>query len=175
MRWSQKGIPPVALLVGWALFAGAARGDEGMWLFNRPPRRQLQERYQFSPSDAWLERVQRSAVRFNDGGSGSFVSADGLIMANQHVGADFLPQLGDARHNYFRDGYYTPTRSKEIRCPGLEAQVLMSIEDVTKRVSAAVKPGMTPEQAVGARRAIVSAIEDECVKTTGLQGEVVTL
>jgi len=175
MKFPQRCKSRIAFLVVWALFASAARGDEGMWLFNRPPRRQLQERYQFSPTNAWLERVQRSAVRFNDGGSGSFVSADGLIMANQHVGADFLPQLGDARHNYFRDGFYARTRSEELRCPGLEAQVLMSIEDVTGRVGAAIKPGMTAEQAVDARRAIVSEIEGECVKTTGLHGEVVTL
>ena len=64
--------------------------DEGMWLFNNPPRKLLKEKYNFDPTDKWLEHVQKSSVRFNSGGSGSFVSADGLVMTNHHVGADCL-------------------------------------------------------------------------------------
>src|SRR4030095_10692731 len=62
--------------------------DEGMWLFNNPPRKQLKEKYGFDATDAWLEHVQKSSVRFNSGGSGSFVSEDGLALSNHHVGAD---------------------------------------------------------------------------------------
>jgi len=157
-----------------ALF-GSVVADEGMWLFNRPPRKELKERYNFDPTDQWLDHVQKSSVRFNNGGSGSFVSAEGLVMTNHHVGADCLQKLSDASHNYYRDGFYARTPDEEKRCLDLELNVLMSIEDVTQRVSAAVKPGMTSEQAFAARRAIMNEIENESNKKTGLRSDVVTL
>jgi hypothetical protein len=146
-----------------------------MWLFNNPPRKLLQERYGFTPTDRWLEHVQKSSVRFNSGGSGSFVSAEGLVMTNHHVGADCLQKLGDKDHNYLRDGFHARARADEKRCHDLELNVLISMEDVTDRVNAAVKPEMTPEQAFGARRAIMAEIEKESLDKTGLRSDVVTL
>src|SRR5437870_2845443 len=116
-----------------------ARADEGMWLFTNPPREILKKKYNFEPTEKWLEHVQKASVRFNSGGSGSFVSADGLVMTNHHVGADCLQKLGDNEHNYLRDGLDAKTRDEEKRCVDLELNVLMSIEDVTARVNAAVK------------------------------------
>ncbi|GIW78564.1 MAG: hypothetical protein KatS3mg105_0371 [Gemmatales bacterium] len=149
--------------------------DEGMWLFNHPPREYLKKKYGFVPTDRWLEHVQKSSVRFNNGGSGSFVSADGLVMTNHHVGADCLHKLSDARHNYYRDGFYAATRGQEKRCHDLELNVLMSIEDVTERVNAAVKPNMSAEEAARARRAVMAKIEKESLDKTGLRSDVITL
>src|ERR1700744_6078337 len=87
-------------------FAEKTCADEGMWLFNNPPRAILKQKYSFEPTDKWLEHVQKSSVRFNSGGSGSFVSADGLVMTNHHVGADALQKMGDDKHNYYRDGFF---------------------------------------------------------------------
>jgi peptidase S46-like protein len=155
--------------------ATGAFADEGMWLFNRPPKKELQERYGFDPTPEWLAHVQKSSVRFNNGGSGSFVSADGLVMTNHHVGADCLQKLSDAAHNYLRDGFYAKTRAEEKQCLDLELNVLESIEDVTARVNAAVKPGMPSDQAFSARRAVMNEIENESTKKTGLRSDVVTL
>ncbi|HZY88955.1 MAG TPA: S46 family peptidase, partial [Gemmataceae bacterium] len=165
------------LAVGLALtaFAAAARGDEGMWLFNNPPRKYLKDKYQFDATPQWLEHVQKSSVRFNSGGSGSFVSADGLVMTNHHVGADCLQKMGDKDHNYYRDGFRAKSRADEKKCDDLELNVLMSIEDVTERVKAAVKPDMTPEQAFGARRTVMAEIEKESKDKTGLRSDVITL
>src|SRR5207237_2202363 len=138
--------------------ASIVHADEGMWLFNNPPRKHLKEKYNFDPSDKWLEHVQKSSVRFNSGGSGSFVSPDGLVMTNHHVGADALQKFGDKEHNYLRDGFHAKTRAEEKKCVDLELNVLMSIEDVTARVNAAIKPDMKPEQAALARRSIMAAI-----------------
>ncbi|PTY06458.1 serine protease [Opitutaceae bacterium EW11] len=151
------------------------RADEGMWLLNAPPVQRLKDAYGFEPTPAWLEHVQKSSVRFNNGGSGSFITADGLIITNHHVGADAVQKLSSAEHNYLRDGFYAKTRADELKCKDLELNVLISIEDVTDKINAAVKPGATAAEAFAARRAAKSAIEKESLAKTGLRSDVVTL
>src|SRR5260370_26304655 len=124
----------------------SALADEGMWPFNGPPLKQLKEKYQFQPSPQWLEHLQKASVRFNSGGSGSFVSPNGLVITNHHVGADTLQKISNAQHNYLRDGFYAKTQTDEIKSSDLELNVLMLVEDVTARVTGAVKPGMTIDQ-----------------------------
>lgn len=158
-----------------ALFVSAARGDEGMWLFNSPPTQQLKEKYGFEPTAAWLDHVQKSSVRFNSGGSGSFVSADGLCITNHHVGADALQKFGDEQHNYLHDGFYAKTQAEEKPCLDLELNVLMSIEDVTARVNDAVKNSGDAATALAARRKVIADIEKESKDKTGLRSDVVTL
>ena len=150
-------------------------GDEGMWLFNDPPRKVLKERYGFEPTDAWMEHIQKSSVRFNSGGSGSFVSEEGLVMSNHHVGADAIQKLSTEEKNYLRDGFHAKTREEEVRCVDLELNVLMSIEDVTERVKGAVKEGLSADEAFAARRAVMAEIEKESTDKTGMRSDVVTL
>jgi hypothetical protein len=166
----------LGLVIGAALLAAPlARADEGMWLFNNPPLKQLKDTHKFEPTKEWLEHVQKSSVRFNVGGSGSFVSADGLVMTNHHVGADCLQKLGDKEHNYYRDGFHAKTQSEEKRCHAMELNVLMGIEVVTDRVNAAVKPDMTSEQAFAARRKVIADIEKESFDKTKQRSNVITL
>jgi len=146
-----------------------------MWLFSAPPLKQIKEKYQFEPTPQWLDHLQKASVRFNSGGSGSFVSANGLVITNHHVGADTLQKISDEKHNYLRDGFYASTQADEIKSADLELNVLMSIEDVTARVNGAVKPGMTTEQASNARNSAIAAIEQESKDKTGLRSDVVTL
>ena len=146
-----------------------------MWLFNNPPTAQLQQKYHFDPTPQWLEHLQKASVRFNSGGSGSFISADGLAITNHHVGADTLQKLSSAEHNYLHDGFYAKTQADEQRALDLELNVLESTEDVTERVNAAIKPSMNAEAALAARRAIIAQIEKESKDKTGLRSNVITL
>jgi hypothetical protein len=158
-----------------ALPAVSAIADEGMWLFNNPPLKQFKEKHQFEPTPQWLEHLQKSSVRFNSGGSGSFVSANGLVITNHHVGLDTLQKISSEKSNYVRDGFYAKTQAEEPRATDLELNVLMSTEDVTARVNAAVKPGLAAEQAAAARQKAIAEVEKESKEKTGLRSDVVTL
>jgi hypothetical protein len=150
--------------------------DEGMWLFNHPPREYLQKKYQFNAEDKWLDHVRLSSVRFNSGGSGSFVSGDGLVMTNHHVGADDLQKLSDEKHNYLRDGFHAKSYKEELKTTGLELNVLIGIDDVTEKVNAAVKPDMTPEDAFKARQKVMAEIEKaNADPSKNIRADVVTL
>src|SRR6266536_1105401 len=152
-----------------------ARADEGMWLFNQPPRQLLGQRDQFDATDQWLEHLQKSSVRFNSGGSGSFLSEDGLLISNHHVGADALQKLSSKERNYLRDGFHARTLSEEVKCLDLELNVLESIEDVTTRVNAAVPSEAAPAAAFAARGRVLAEIEKESLERTALRSDVVTL
>jgi hypothetical protein len=163
----------LAILV--LLLALPLAADEGMWLFNRTPNALFKQKYNFEPTQAWLDHLQKSSIRFNSGGSGSFVSADGLALTNHHVGLDCLAKISTKTHDYVTTGYHAKTHAEEVKCVDLELNVLQSIEDVTARVAAAVTPGMTTAAAQAARRSVMSAIEQESVKSSGLRSDVVTL
>jgi len=152
-----------------------AFADEGMWLFNNPPLKQFKEKYQFEPTKEWLDHLQKASVRFNSGGSGSFISAHGLCITNHHVGLDTLQKISSDKNNYVRDGFYAKTQMDEVKATDLELNVLMSIEDVTDRVQAAVKPEMSPDDANKARGNTIAQIEKESREKTGLRSDVITL
>ncbi len=152
-----------------------AFGDEGMWLFNNPPLKQLKEKYNFEPTPQWLEHLQKSSIRFNSGGSGSFISANGLCITNHHVGLDTLQKISSEKNNYVRDGFYAKSQKDEAKAADLELNVLMSIEDVTDRVKAAVKSEMSADEANKARGNAIAEIEKESRDKTGLRSDVITL
>src|SRR5438105_1794954 len=165
----------VCLSILIVALSSRAFGDEGMWLFNNPPLKQFKEKYNFEPTPQWLEHLQKVSIRFNSGGSGSFVSANGLCITNHHVGLDTLQKISSERKNYVRDGFYAKSQSEEVKATDLELNVLMSIEDVTDRVTTAVQPGMSAEDANKARGNVIAQIEKESHQKTGLRSDVVTL
>ena len=174
MKMRRSSFPVLLLLIAFASSTGVA-ADEGMWTFDNPPLKQLKDRYGFTPAQQWLDHVRLSSVRFNDGGSGSFVSPNGLAITNHHVAFGQLQKLSNAQKDYVRDGFYARTQAEELKCTDLELDVLMSMENVTARVQGVVKPGMTEKQALDARKGERARIEKESLVSTHLRSDVVSL
>jgi hypothetical protein len=164
-------LAPMALLT----IAAMAMSDEGMWVYNKLPLKTLKEKYDFTPTEAWADHLRMASVRFNSGGSGSFISPNGLVMTNHHVGADVLQKISTEAKDYYRDGFSAKTHADEIKAPDLELNVLMAIKDVTSEVNAAVKEGMSDAEAGKARRQAMAAIEKKATAENGLRNDVVTL
>jgi hypothetical protein len=164
-----------AALLAAALLCPALSADEGMWTFDNPPLKQLQEKYNFTPTQQWLDHLRLSSVRLNDGGSGSFVSPHGLLLTNHHVALGQLQKNSSAEHDYVRDGFYAATPEEEMKSPDLEVNVLVSTENVTDRVNAAVKTAKTTEEEFAKRKAVIADIERESTDKIGLRSDVVTL
>src|SRR3954451_23929435 len=153
----------IAFFVASALLtaSSAIRADEGMWTFDNPPLKQLAAKYNFHPSQAWLDHLRLSSVRLNDGGSGSFISADGLLLTNHHVARGQLQKNSTAEHDYLRDGFYAAAPDQEMKSPDLEVNVLVGMENVTARVQGAAK-GMSDEvKGMKAREAQIATIAKE--------------
>ena len=152
-----------------------AIGDEGMWLFNDLPMQMLKNRYGFEPSHEWAEHLMKSSVRFNVGGSASFISSTGLVLTNHHVGSDTLYKLSTPERNIMEAGFLAHTPDQELKAPDLELNQLVNIKDVTEAIKGSVTADMTTEQAVAAQRAIIARIEKETLDQTGLKSTVTTL
>jgi len=150
-------------------------GDEGMYLFNDLPTQLLNERYGFEPTDQWADHLRLASVRFNSGGSGSFVSSNGLVLTNHHVASDTLQKLSTPERNLVDEGFLARSHEDELKAPDLELNQLVSIEDVTSRVTEAVDPQGSAEEAVQQRNAVIATIEQESLDETGLRSDVVTL
>src|SRR5260370_20385191 len=165
-----------ALLSGGLLIASVpSRADEGMWTFDNASIKQLQEKYHFTPTQQWLDHVRLSCVRFNDGGSGSCVSAHGLVLTNDHVARGQLQKNSTAEHDYIKNGFYAATLDQEMKSPDLEVNVLVSLENVTEPVRSAVKNAKTDQEEFAARKAVLADIERESTEKTGLRSDIVTL
>jgi hypothetical protein len=165
----------LAILAILALVATMAPADEGMWTFDNLPVKQLKERYGFTPTQAWLDHLRLASVRFNDGGSGSFVSPAGLVLTNHHVARGQLQKLSTAAKDYVREGFYANTRSKEVKTPDLELNVLVSMENVTAAIQGAADREQAPALAFEARKKAISSIEKASLDATGLRSDVVSL
>ena len=165
----------LSLVLAYAFVCSTiASADEGMWLYNEAPKDKIRAKYGFDVTQQWLDHVRLSSVRFNNGGSGSFVSPDGLTFTNHHVGAGCVQQLSTEGHDYIKTGFYAKTEAEEAKCPNLELNQLVGIEDVTDKINAGIKPEMSTAEIGAAQRAAMSQVEKDCATSTGLRCDVVT-
>ena len=164
----------VTLALGGVLLA-----DEGMWTFDNIPKDAIARKYKVMLTDQWLQRLQQSVVRLESGCTGSFVSAEGLILTNHHCAAECLSDLSTAQRDYIAQGFSAATREAEVRCPGEQISVLMAKQNVTPQVTKAIA-SVPAAQTVAARNRILTELESECEAAsqksgTPLSCEAVTL
>ena len=164
----------LGIAAGSYLFAPNAHAEEGMWTYDNAPKKQLKAKYNFDLSDKWLEHVRLSSVRFQDGGSGSFISKDGLVITNHHVAVGQIQKLSEEGKDYVTNGYYAKDNSQELRCKDLELNVLIDMENVTDKIRAAAK-GKAGKDAITARDNESAKLEQEVKEKLGLKGEIVSL
>ncbi len=155
--------------------AGPLYCDEGMWTLDNLPAAQLQERYDFAATPQWLEHVRLASVRFNDGGSGSFVSPDGLVLTNHHVALGQLQKVSSQDKDYVKDGFFARQVSEELKCPDLELNQLVSIENVTAQVVGAINPRSPDSEQNQQRKGAMARIEKKSTDKTGLRSDVIEL
>ena len=150
-------------------------GDEGMWTFDNPPLKHWAEKYGFTPDQAMLDHLRLASLRFNSGGSGSFIGKDGLVLTNHHVARGQIQKLSSSDNDMVSNGFYAASIEEELPCPDLELNQLIGMENVTDRIQAAVAEISDPTEAVKKRRAVIAAIEKESLDATGLRSNVVGL
>jgi hypothetical protein len=170
----MKRIISVVILATLLLTPFSAFADEGMWTFDNPPLKQWKERYNFEPSKEWLEKVRLASPKIG-GGSGVFVSPNGLIATNHHVAASIISKLSTKERDLMATGFYAKTHAEELKAQDAEITVLLSYEDVTARINIAAKSGTDTADAAAKRRSEISAIEKACAPNVTLKCEVVSL
>jgi V8-like Glu-specific endopeptidase len=150
-------LPAIAILMTAALCA-AARADEGMWTFDNFPTAAVKAKYGVTIDQKWLDHVRAASVRLSTGCSASVVTASGLVLTNHHCVRDCAQNLSTAATNYVHDGFSAARREDEQLCPGMQAEILDGISDVTPAINAAAA-GKSGGDYVKARDAAIAAAE----------------
>jgi hypothetical protein len=157
-----------------ALTPAAAAAEEGMWTFDNFPIAAANRDLGTSIDQAWLDRVRLASVRIG-GASGGLVSSEGLIFTNEHVVSGCVEDLSTEKRNFVETGFTPTSRAGEIKCPGMTAEILTSISDVTPRMQAAGR-GLEGEAFTKARDAEAAKIEAvACGSDAKRRCQVVTL
>jgi Peptidase S46 len=179
-------IPGLLLVCALAL---PILGDEGMWLYNEFPKDAVKKAYSFEVTDDFLDSLRLATVKIG-ASSGSFVSPGGLMLTNREAVANCVAKLSTPEHDLVKNGFYAAANADERPCPGLEAKVLVSLEDVSgqikepapaappKEASKNAKPAAVTEKTaemLAKRTSAIARVEKACVDKTGDACTVVSL
>jgi hypothetical protein len=168
MRTRRFLVPVLALALAVTAFVVAPRADEGFWPYNGIPKAAIKAKYKFDVTDTWLNHLQLATVRFG-GGTGSIVSPDGLVLTNWHIGQGVAARFSTADKDLVKNGFYAATQADELKIPNYSLSVLQSIEDVTAKVNADVKAGMSAPEVNAARQKAITALQADPAQGTSKQ------
>ena len=147
--------------------------DEGMWRIDQLPLADIGKRYGVTLTPQDLARLQSAPVRISTGGTGTFASANGLILTNHHVALDCIrtstlaqQQKGSAE-NLIERGFTAASMAEELPCRRFRVQIERSSRDVTAELNADVKPGMSMSQIQQARQVRRADMERSCKAERG--------
>lgn len=161
-------------LVFSLILAAAGWADEGMWLYSQFPAQEVKQKYGFEASQEFLDALRLASMKLG-GGTASFVSPHGLLFTNHHVASRCIQSVSSREHNYMANGFYAAGQGDELACPGYEATVVLRMEDITKRMKAAVTAAPGSAEASAQERAATARIEKECSTKSGARCQVVSL
>jgi len=174
--------PAASLLVTLCALAASlptgAQAQEGWWPFDAVPLAALRERLGAGTGvdAAWLQHLQQATVQIvgtGPGGSAAFVSRQGLLLTSHAVVLDCLGRLSDAQHDLVGPGFAARGAGGEPICPGLSARSLVSSDDVSAVVDAALAGEPEPLRRHARRQATLAEMERACQQASGLHCEVV--
>ncbi|MCE1228791.1 MAG: S46 family peptidase [Firmicutes bacterium] len=152
----------------------ALRGEEGMWTFDNLPLKAMKEKYAFEPSSAWIDHLRLSTLTLG-GCTGSFISADGLVLTNHHCARGMISRLSSKERDLVKQGFVAASKDQELKIQGATWRTLMTMENVTERLAKAVKKGMGEKEAAKVRAQELELIKEELEKKTGLSFDPVRL
>ena len=145
----RKGILILSIIALSLSFISWKSIDEGMWLLNSLPIQAMKAKgLQLSAEEIFSSTSPslKDAVVLLGGGTGSFVSAEGLIMTNHHVAYGAVQSLSSVDHDYLKDGFLAKTHDEELPAENYTASINKDIADVTAEVLSAVNDTMTIDQ-----------------------------
>lgn len=149
--------------------------EEGMWPLNMVPQKEIQAKYGVTLSEEWLLQVQKACLRISLGGSGAFVSSQGLILTNHHVGSEAIYNLSIKENNLIEKGFYAPSPEQELKCPNMYVDQLISIADITEEVELEMQGLTSGADKERVQQEVVSRLKTEYQARTSLQPQLITL
>src|ERR1051325_1860561 len=181
-KYSRAAALFLSLLFFVSLIPAPVLGDEGMFLpdtLNELPLKKLQQRGLKIPiTDIYNPAGPsiKDAVVIVDGGTGEFLSNEGLLLTNHHVAFDALVSASDSTKDYATNGYLAKTRAEELPARGYTCQMTQDMRDVTSEVLNGVTDAMTPQERSAAISANARTIQRASAKPAeGITAEIMPL
>ncbi|MBK8315558.1 MAG: S46 family peptidase [Acidobacteria bacterium] len=165
---SRKTIVLMMLIFTLVAPPFASFADEGMWLpdrLDKLPLAQLKKKgFELKPEEVYSTAnpsLKDAVVQISIGGTGSFVSPEGLIVTNHHVAFGAVTRASTTEKDYINNGFLAKARGEEIPAQGYTISITQEYKDVTSEVLSAVKPEMSNDD----RTRAITAKQQEIAKT----------
>ena len=139
-----------------------------MWTFDHPPVEYFQDTYGVEASSDWFEHARLGTLRI-PGCTASFVSSYGLMLTNHHCSRNAVTNVTNSGEELFDNGFYATSLDAERQVPGMYADQLIEINDVTAEVFAALDSVETDAEKAAARTQVEEQIKNRLAEASGFE------